>query len=82
MLWSLDADNISTPIFPWRLQTAFTVLVFIRLPTTQVVEGEDFCQQHNHYFFADDNVIFQVRMLWNSIGRSLFPSGGNEETGI
>jgi hypothetical protein len=66
-MWSLDIDNIPHPHLSFessdddqspnaRLSTSSTT----HLGSSTAAESDQLCQRHPEFFFADDNVIFQV----------------------
>ena len=66
-MWSLDVDNIPHPHISFESSGQSS---YGNSPSTgnnpgssAVVEHDGVCQQHEHYFFANDNVVFQVRRL-------------------
>jgi hypothetical protein len=68
-MWCLDVDNTPHPHLTLEssddVQSSHTN---IRSPTinsraSAIAESDDLCQRHQKYFFADDNIIFQVRLL-------------------
>jgi hypothetical protein len=66
-MWSLDVDNIPHPHL--SLESSDGVRSsHVQSPTSNsrsstLIESDDVYQRHGEYFFADDNVIFQVRFL-------------------
>jgi hypothetical protein len=66
-MWSLDVDNIPHPHLSLESSDNAQSLN-VHSPSSSsgssaVVVGDDLCQRHEHYYFADDNIIFQVHKL-------------------
>ena len=66
-MWSLDVDNIPHPHLSLESSdnapSSNVHPPSDSLGSSAVVVGDDLCRRHEHYYFADDNIIFQVLKL-------------------
>ena len=66
-MWSLDVENIPHPHLSLEssdnVQSSNAHLPSDSSGSSAVVVGDNLCQRHEHYYFADDNIIFQVCKL-------------------
>jgi hypothetical protein len=64
-MWSLDIDNIAHPHLSFETsdsdQSPNAHLPISTMHSgSSAAESDQLCQRHPEFFFADDNVIFQV----------------------
>ena len=68
-MWCLDVDNTPHPHLTLEssddVQSSHTNIrsPTINLRASAIAESDDLCQRHQKYFFANDNIIFQVCLL-------------------